>query len=370
MNKKALITGITGQDGSYLAELLLAKGYEVWGTQRPSSTINTGRIDHIYDRLKMRYCDLMDTRSITKIVQESQPDEIYNLAAQSHVRISFDLPDYTREVNEYGCTHVMHSFLYSAPIGAKFYQASSSEMFGNASSDIQNEHTAFDPCSPYGESKFRSFRHVQKSREAHRKFAVNGILFNHTSERQKETFVTRKITKAAARIKLGLQDKLFLGNLDAKRDLGYAPDYVEAIWLMMQQPEPDDYVIATGESHTIREILDEAFGYLGLEWQKFVAIDERLYRPTELHSLCGDASKAKRVLGWEPKTGFKEIVRKMVNADLRAQMLECGVPTVQVDNMTYGVGKRNTMVRAAAFRRPALDKNPEDYVLDTGEWRT
>lgn len=350
-------------DGSYLAEFLLAKGYEVWGCQRPSSSINTGRIDHIYDRLKMRYCDLMDTPSIYALVEECEPDEVYNLAAQSHVRVSFDLPDLTRDINyDKGYMHVMGAFLHRAPKTARFYQASSSEMFGNAGGDIQNERSETRPCSPYGWSKFQCWMHSGHAREGHNRFIANGILFNHTSERQKETFVTRKITKAAARIKLGLQDKLFLGNLDAKRDLGYAPDYVEAIWLMMQQPEPDDYVIATGESHTIREILDEAFGYLGLEWQKFVAIDERLYRPTELHSLCGDASKAKRVLGWEPKTGFKEIVRKMVNADLIAASRDAKYRSMLAESL-------------ASLNAPMkydLKMYPRglDYVVDTGEWRT
>lgn len=366
--KRALITGITGMDGSYLAELLLAKSYEVWGCQRPSSSINTGRIDHIYDRLKMRYCDLTDEASVRAVVREAQPDEIYNLAAQSHVRISFDMPRYTFDVNERGVNILLRAHALEAytVLNRKFYQASSSEMFGNASEPIQNEMTFFDPCSPYGETKVNAYRATESARYGHfgatQIFAVNGILFNHTSERQKETFITRKITKAAARIKLGLQDKLFLGNLDAKRDIGYAPDYVEAIWLMMQQPEPDDYVIATGESRTIREILDEAFGYLGLEWQKFVAIDERLYRPTELHSLCGDASKAKRVLGWEPKTGFKEIVRKMVNADLIAASRDAKYRSMLAESL-------------ASLNAPMkydLKMYPRglDYVVDTGEWRT
>lgn len=321
--KRALITGITGMTGSYLAEFLLNKGYTVFGTQRPCSSINTHRIDHIYDRLQMRYADLADYGSVNQVIAEAKPDEIYNLAAQSHVQISFQMPYYTELVNAKGLEEILYT-VNEKKKRVKVYQASSSEMFGNASTSIQNEDTPLTPCSPYGESKTTAYHWVRHHREKKAnwrgEFYVNGILFNHTSERQKETFITRKITKAAARIKLGLQDKLFLGNLDAKRDIGYAPDYVEAIWLMMQQDAPDDYVIATGESHTIREILDEAFGYLGLEWQQYVKIDERLYRPTELHSLCGDASKAKRVLGWEPKTSFKAIIEKMISQDMLKEM--------------------------------------------------
>lgn len=320
--KRALITGITGMDGSYLAELLLSKGYEVWGTQRPCSSINTGRIDHIYRHLQMRYCDLLDEDAIRMVLQECQPHEIYNLAAQSHVQISFQMPKYTRDVNTAGMVQVLLRAALNWPTipgYPKIYQASSSEMFGNAEDDIQNEMTPFKPCSPYGESKHEAYQCAVKARHGYyaatQLFVVNGILFNHTSARQKETFITRKITKAAARIKLRLDKTLKLGNLDAKRDIGYAPDYVEAIWLMMQQDTPDDYVIATGESHSVCEILDEAFGYLGMDWQHYVEIDPRLYRPTELHSLCGDASKARKALGWEPKHTFKQIVQNMVDCD-------------------------------------------------------
>lgn len=319
--KKALITGITGQDGSYLAELLLGKGYEVWGIQRPSSSINTGRIDHIYDKLRMEYCDYLRPENLKQIVEKSQPDEIYNLAAQSHVRISFDCPDLTHEINTEGLVHLFRVCRELKMDDVRIYQASSSEMFGNAISSVQNELTMFDPCSPYGWSKCKAFHYTSAARHNF-VYAVNGILFNHVSERQKPTFVIPKISRAAARIKLGLQQKLKLGNLDAKRDFGHAADYVEAMWLMMQADEPDDYVIATGESHTVREILDEAFGYLGLEWQRYVEIDPRLYRPTELHSLCGDATKARQKLGWQPKHNFQQIVRKMVDADMWAGLQE------------------------------------------------
>lgn len=316
--KTALITGITGQDGSYLAELLLSKGYTVYGIQRPSSSINTGRIDHIYDRLKMRYCDVAGGgEQLKRLLVEIRPDEIYNLAAQSHVQVSFQMPEDTERINVNPLYYIYDTYRnhLSEFREVKLYQASSSEMFGNAATPTQYEGTGFDPCSPYGKSKVQAFNKTCQLRNTKR-FAVNGILFNHTSERQKETFVVRKITTAAARIKLGQQRKLFLGNLEGKRDFGYAPDYVEAIWLMMQQDKADDYVIATGQQYSVSEILDETFGYLGLNWTDHVEVDPKYYRPTELHSLCGDASKAKRVLGWEPKTGFKEIVRKMVDYDL------------------------------------------------------
>ena len=319
--KRALITGITGMDGSHLAESLLSKGYEVHGLQRPASSINTGRINHIYDRLHMHYADLMDEGSIKSVLHHSQPDEIYNLAAQSHVRISFDMPTYTRNVNAGGAALILLRAVlecYTIPNRPKVYQASSSEMFGNAEESPQNEMTHFQPCSPYGESKLEAYQYAVKARHGYFAgtplFAVNGILFNHTSERQKITFIVPKITQAAAYIKLGLASSLKLGNLDAQRDIGYAPDYVEAIWLMMQQDMPEDYVIATGESHSIREILDEAFGYVDLDWKQFVEIDERLKRPTELHSLCGDASKARKALDWAPKHTFKDIVRDMVDS--------------------------------------------------------
>lgn len=320
--KTALITGITGQTGSYLAELLLEQGYTVHGVQRPSSSINTGRIDHIYDRLQMHYADLSSQDVWFELIRQSKPqfDEVYNLAAQSHVQVSFQMPLYTKDINEDGALRLL-SCLPGAVYGqtnwsTKFYQASTSEMFGNAATPTQNEQTPMHPCSPYGVSKYRAYQQVCSSRTVGH-FAVNGILFNHTSERQKETFVTRKITKAAARIKLGLQKELYLGNLEAKRDFGHAKDYARAIWMMMQHERPDDFVIATGEQHSVKDVLDEAFGYLNLDWRDYVKIDPRLYRPTELHSLCGDATKARNVLGWEPSITFSELVYGMVDADMR-----------------------------------------------------
>lgn len=320
---RALITGITGQDGSYLAELLLEKGYEVYGIQRPASSINTGRIDQIYDRLHMEYADLLDGRSMMRIVKEAQPHEIYNLAAQSHVQISFQMPVYTNYVNYISTRSLLGYAKMELDHAVKFYQASSSEIFGNAETPTQNEQTWTRPCSPYGESKLRAFEATIKVRhpfEAPRMHAVNGILFNHTSPRQKETFVVRKITRAAARIRMGLQNRLYLGNLDARRDFGHAKDYVRAMWMMMQHPEPDDFVIATGESRSVREVCEEAFGLLNLDWRKYVSVSERLFRPTELHSLCGDASKARKELGWEPTIGFKELIKEMVDAELCAPL--------------------------------------------------
>jgi GDPmannose 4,6-dehydratase len=322
--KKALITGITGQDGSYLTELLLSKGYAVFGIIRRSSSFNTGRIDHIYQdphdpnpRLKLVYGDLNDASSLNRLIRTIGPDEIYHLGAQSHVRVSFDVPEYTGEITGLGTTRLLEAIRESG-VQTKFYQASSSEMFGGAAPP-QNEHTPFYPRSPYAAAKVYAYWMTVNYREAYSMFACNGILFNHESPRRGETFVTRKITKAVARIKLGLQDKLFLGNLEAKRDWGYAGDYVEAMWLMLQQKEADDYVIATGETYAVRDFLDEAFGYVGLSWKKFVEIDPRYYRPTEVDQLLGDSSKARKKLGWQPKVRFPELVRMMVDADLKSE---------------------------------------------------
>lgn len=323
--KRALITGITGQDGSYLAELLLAKGYEVYGIIRRSSSFNTGRIDPIYQdphvsdaRLRLVYGDLNDASSLNKLIRTIQPDEIYNLGAQSHVRVSFDIPEYTAEVTGLGTIRLLEAIRESG-VNTKFYQASSSEMFGKVLEVPQRETTPFYPRSPYGAAKVYGHWITVNYREAYGLFACSGILFNHESPRRGETFVTRKITKAAARIKLGLQQELFLGNLEAKRDWGFAGDYVEAMWLMLQQPAPDDYVIATGETHTVKEFLDVVFGHVGLDWKRHVKIDPRYYRPTEVDLLIGDASHAKKTLGWEPKVRFKELAVMMVEADLRME---------------------------------------------------
>jgi GDPmannose 4,6-dehydratase len=323
MAKKALITGITGQDGSYLTELLLGKGYDVYGVIRRASTFNTERIDHIYQdphesgrRLRLLYGDLNDASSLNKILRDVQPDEIYNLGAQSHVRVSFDIPEYTAEVGALGTLRLLEAIRETGLRGTRFYQASSSELFGKVQEVPQRETTPFYPRSPYGVAKLYAYWVTVNYRESYELFACNGVLFNHESERRGETFVTRKITRAAAAIKLGLQNKLYLGNLDAKRDWGHAKDFVEAMWLMLQQDEADDYVIATGETHSVREFLDEAFGRLDLDWKPFVEIDPRYFRPTEVDLLVGDASKARRKLGWEPKITFKELVRTMVDADL------------------------------------------------------
>ncbi len=323
--KRALITGITGQDGSYLAELLLAKGYEVYGIIRRSSSFNTGRIDPIYQdphvtdaRLRLVYGDLNDASSLNKLIRTIQPDEIYNLGAQSHVRVSFDIPEYTAEVTGLGTIRLLEAIRESG-VNTKFYQASSSEMFGKVLEVPQRETTPFYPRSPYGAAKVYGHWITVNYREAYGLFACSGILFNHESPRRGETFVTRKITKAAARIKLGLQHELFLGNLEAKRDWGFAGDYVEAMWLMLQQPAPDDYVIATGETHTVKEFLDVVFGHVGLDWKRHVKIDPRYYRPTEVDLLIGDASHAKQKLGWEPKVRFTELAVMMIEADLRME---------------------------------------------------
>ncbi len=321
--KKALITGITGQDGSYLAELLLEKGYEVHGVVRRASTFNTHRIDHIYvdphtpgARLFLHYGDLNDASSLNLLLKKLRPDEIYNLGAQSHVRVSFDIPEYTGEVTGLGCTRLLEAVREIELVRhTRIYQASSSEMFGG-SPPPQSETTPFYPRSPYGVAKVYAYWIGVNYREAYGMYVVNGILFNHESPRRGETFVTRKVTRAASRIKLGLQDKLYLGNLDARRDWGYAKDFVEAMWLMLQQKTPEDYVIATGESHTVRELCEEAFGYVGLDYKKYVETDPRYLRPTEVDFLLGDASKAARQLGWKPRTAFKELIRLMMATDL------------------------------------------------------
>ena len=322
MTKRALITGITGQDGSYLAERLLEKGYEVHGIIRRSSSFNTQRLDHIYrdphqskTRLFLVHGDLSDSSALNTILRQVQPDEIYNLGAQSHVRVSFDVPEYTTDVTALGTVRILEA-IREAGIKPKFYQASSSEMFGKVVETPQRETTPFHPRSPYACAKVFAYYATVNYREAYDMFACNGILFNHESERRGETFVTRKITRAATRIKLGLQEKLFLGNLDAKRDWGYAKDYVEAMWLMMQAETSDDYVIATGETHSVREFCEETFSYLDLDYNEHVEIDPWYYRPSEVDLLLGDSSKARKQLGWEPKVGFKELVRLMVDHDL------------------------------------------------------
>lgn len=320
--KKALITGITGQDGSYLAELLLKKGYEVYGIIRRSSSFNTERLDHLYRdpherdvRLKLIYGDLNDSSSLNKVLRDTQPDEIYNLGAQSHVRVSFDIPEYTGEITGLGTVRLLEA-IRETGIETKFYQASSSEMYGQVVEVPQNEETPFYPRSPYACAKVYSYWITKNYRESYGMYACNGVLFNHESERRGPTFVTRKITRAVARIKAGLQKKVYLGNLDAQRDWGYAPDYVEAMWLMMQQEEPDDFVIATGETHSVREFLEEAFRLVGLDPWTYVEIDPKYFRPAEVDLLIGDAGKAKEKLGWEPKVTFKELVKIMVEADI------------------------------------------------------
>jgi GDPmannose 4,6-dehydratase len=321
--KRALITGITGQDGSYLAELLLQKGYEVHGIIRRASSINSSRIDHLYQdrhkggvKLFLHYGDLSDSVSLVKMMYDLKFDEVYHLGAQSHVRVSYDIPEYTADITGVGTIRILEA-IRETDSNPRFYQASSSEMFGKVAEIPQRETTPFHPRSPYAVSKVFSYWATVNYREGYNMFACNGILFNHESPRRGETFVTRKITRALAHIKLGLQDKLYLGNLDAKRDWGYAPEFVEAMWMMLQQDQPDDYVIATGETHSVKEFCEEAFAYAGLDWSQYVEIDKRYYRPAEVDLLIGDASKAKRVLGWEPKTRFKDLVKLMVDADLK-----------------------------------------------------
>jgi GDPmannose 4,6-dehydratase len=326
--KKALITGITGQDGSYLAELLLGKGYEVHGVMRRASTFNTERIDHLYQdphingvRLFLHYGDIADSTNLIKLLYRIQPDEIYHLAAQSHVRVSFDIPEYTGDVTGLGTIRILEA-IRETGLKAKFYQASSSEMYGKVQEVPQRETTPFYPRSPYGAAKVYAYWLTVNYRESYGMFACNGILFNHESPRRGETFVTRKVTRAAARIKAGLENKLYLGNLDARRDWGYAKEYVEAMWLMLQQTDPDDYVIATGETHSVRDLLEAAFSYLGLDWHNHLEVDERYYRPAEVDLLIGDASKAKSKLKWEAKTKFNDLVRLMIDADSEAAKKE------------------------------------------------
>jgi GDPmannose 4,6-dehydratase len=346
--KKALVTGITGQDGSYLAELLLAKGYEVHGIIRRASTFNTERIDHLYQdphvngvHFFLHYGDIADSTNLIKLLYRVQPDEIYHLAAQSHVRVSFDIPEYTGDVTGLGTIRILEA-IRETGLKTKFYQASSSEMYGKVQEVPQRETTQFYPRSPYGAAKVYAYWLTVNYRESYGLYACNGILFNHESPRRGETFVTRKITRAAARIKAGLEDKIFLGNLEAKRDWGYAKEYVEAMWLMIQQEEPDDYVIATGETHSVQELLEEAFSYAGLDWRKHLEIDKRYYRPAEVDLLIGDASKAKRKLGWTVKTKFKELVRLMVDADLETAGEEA--------HMKNYSGSQNKVLRSKAVR--------------------
>lgn len=327
MAKKALVTGITGQDGSYLAELLLGEGYEVHGLIRRASTFNTCRIDHLYvdphepqRRLYLYHGDLSDGAQLTNLLYDIKPDEIYHLGAQSHVRVSFDMPEYTGDITALGTTRLLEAVKRSGT-KAKFYQASSSEMFGSAAPP-QNEKTNFQPKSPYAAAKVYAFWMAVNYREGYGVFTCNGILFNHESPRRGETFVTRKITRAIAHIIAGKQKYLHLGNLKAKRDWGYAPEYVRAMWLMLQQDDPDDYVIGTGESHSVEEFLDESFSYVGLDWREHVGIDARYLRPTETDVLVADASKAKAKLDWQPKVTFRELVRVMVDADMEAVGLQ------------------------------------------------
>ncbi len=324
MTKTALITGITGQDGSYLTELLLAKGYEVHGVIRRSSSINTSRIDHLFEnkeiggvKLFLHYGDLTDGSSLRKIIEKSNPSEIYHLAAQSHVRVSFDIPEYTTDTTGLGACRILEA-IKETKVHARYYQASSSEMYGKVMEIPQKETTPFYPRSPYACAKVYAYHLTRNYREAYNIFACNGILFNHESPRRGETFVTRKITIGLANILAGKQKKLYLGNLDAKRDWGFAGDYVDAMWRILQVDQPDDYVISTGETHTIKEFLEEAFGYKGLKWQDYVEIDQKYFRPTEVDLLIGDASKAQEKLGWKPKVGFKELVKMMVDADCAA----------------------------------------------------
>lgn len=324
-SKKAFITGISGQDGSYLAELLLSKGYEVHGLIRRASTFNTNRIDHLYHdphekgvKLFLHHGDLSDGTNISHLLSKIQPDEIYHLGAQSHVRVSFDMPVYTGDVTALGTIRILEA-MRQLGLKCKFYNAASSEMYGKVKQVLQNEETPFYPRSPYGCAKVYSFFSTLNYRESYDMFACNGILFNHESPRRGETFVTRKISRAVARIKLGIQDKLFLGNLDAKRDWGFAGDYVEAMWLMMQQDKPDDYVVATGENHTVKEFLEKAFAHADLDHEKYVEIDPKYFRPAEVDELLGDPSKAKEKLGWKPKVSFDELVKMMVEADMKSE---------------------------------------------------
>ncbi len=340
--KKALLTGITGQDGSYLAELLLSKNYEVHGIIRRASTFNSRRIDHIYHdphngnkvHLHLHYGDISVGETLLNVIYNIRPNEIYHLAAQSHVRVSFDMPEYTGDVTGLGTTRILDA-VRNAHSDARFYQASSSEMFGSAKPP-QNEQTPFEPRSPYAAAKVYAYWITRNYREAYKLFACNGILFNHESPRRGETFVTRKITRALAAIKAGEQKHLYLGNLDAKRDWGYAPEYVEAMWMMLQQDKPQDYVIGTGESHTVREFLEAAFSYVGLKYDDYVRIDERYFRPTEVDYLLSDPSKARQELKWSPKIKFHELVRIMVDADLELKGQPCPGEGKQIVENTFG----------------------------------
>jgi len=331
--KKALITGITGQDGSYLAELLLAKGYEVHGVIRRASTFNTSRIDHLYRdphvngvRLFLHYGDLADATQMVKLLYQLQPDEVYNLAAQSHVRVSFDIPEYTGDIDGQGALRILEAMREAGLVEkTRYYQASSSEMFGKVQAVPQTETTPFWPRSPYGCAKVYAYWLTVNFRESYGLHASNGILFNHESPRRGETFVTRKITRAATRIKLGLEDSIFLGNLEARRDWGFAKEYVEMMWLMLQQERPDDYVVATNETHSVKEFCQEAFGLLGLDWERHVKHDQRYERPAEVDLLIGDPAKARRQLGWEPRVRFKELVRIMVEHDLELAKREAQI---------------------------------------------
>ncbi|BCX12398.1 MAG: GDP-mannose 4,6-dehydratase [Thermosynechococcus sp.] len=354
--KRALITGITGQDGSYLSELLLEKGYEVHGIIRRTSTFNTDRIDHIYvdphqegATLRLHYGDLTDGGTLRRIIELSQPDEIYNLGAQSHVRVSFDAPQYTVETVAMGTLRLLEAIReYQERSGkqVKFYQAGSSEMFGLVQEVPQRETTPFYPRSPYACAKVYAHWQTVNYREAYHLFACNGILFNHESPRRGETFVTRKITRAVARIVAGQQNKLYLGNLDAKRDWGYAKDYVRAMWLMLQQEQPDDYVVATGETHSVREFLELAFGYVGLNWEDYVEFDPRYLRPTEVDLLLGDPTKAKTVLGWQPSVTFPELVALMVEADLHAVGIQGTTPKTTSDTVLDLIAQRQFISKA------------------------
>jgi len=337
---KALITGITGQDGSYLAEFLLSKDYEVHGLIRRSSTFNTDRIDHIYQdphilgiKLHLHYGDLSVSGQMADLIYNIQPDEIYHLGAQSHVRVSFDMPEYTGDVTGLGTVRLLEA-IRKTGVKTKFYQASSSEMFGGAPAP-QNEETPFEPRSPYSAAKVYAYWLVKNYREGYNLFASNGILFNHESPRRGETFVTRKITRAATRIKIGLQDKLYLGNLEAKRDWGFAGDFVEAMWLILQQDKPDDYVIATGENHSVREFAEKVFQKLGLDYEEYIAIDQRYFRPTEVDILLGDSTKAQKKLGWKPKVNFDQLIDMMIEADLELAKKE-----KTLLDAGYGVGNR------------------------------
>ena len=321
MKRKAFITGITGQDGSYLAELLLEKDYEVYGMVRRSSSFNTARIDHIFDEVELVFGDLSDGSSMNQLMRTIRPDEVYNLGAQSHVRVSFDIPEYTSDVTALGTLRLLDA-IREEGVQCRFYEAGSSEMFGLVRETPQTEETPFHPRSPYGVAKVYGYWITRNYREAYGMYAVNGILFNHESPRRGPTFVTRKITRALGAILRGEQEVLKLGNLDAKRDWGYAPDYMEGAWRMLQADAPEDYVLATGETHSVREFLDEAFGYAGLDWKDYVAFDERYLRPAEVDLLVGDYSKAREKLGWEPTVRFQELVRIMVDHDRERQRTE------------------------------------------------